>query len=232
MNIRLEIDEDKKSSFKDMDFLLVLANHQSFFDILVITAYALEYKRLNILKWMAKDSLKYIPLFGQGMMVLDSIFLKRDWNKDEKKIQETFKRFHKSKAPLWLISFPEGTRATLKKVKKSNDFQYQQNFPLSNYTLQPRTRGLHAILTGLNGHLTHVLDCSISYTRPFPSVWDFAKGNIKSVRLYIRSYPMEEIPSNYTEVKSWINRRYQEKDEYLQTVFEEQEQVQVVEAVS
>lgn len=61
------------------------------------------------LKIMLKNSLKYLPFFGQGMQLLDFIFMKRKLINDKKTIIRNLERSKKGNWPMWLVLFPEGT---------------------------------------------------------------------------------------------------------------------------
>ena len=91
---------------------LVVANHQSMADILVLMPLARRQARLGDMKWFAKDIIKYFPGVGWGMLFLDCLFLKRDWMADRSRIDQTFSKIRDHGVPFWVISFSEGTRRT------------------------------------------------------------------------------------------------------------------------
>ena len=97
--------------------IILISNHQGMSDIPVLFKLAKEMKQIDHMKWFIKDVIKYVPGIGWGMLFLDGLFLKRNWDKDKQKIEGTFKKFFKDNIPIWLILFPEGTRFRPEKLK-------------------------------------------------------------------------------------------------------------------
>jgi 1-acyl-sn-glycerol-3-phosphate acyltransferase len=66
-----------------------------------------------------KDSLRWIPILGTGMMLFGFIFLSRKWATDQKRFQHRLQKLSTSHTgplsgskrldPMWLLIFPEGT---------------------------------------------------------------------------------------------------------------------------
>lgn len=50
-------------------------------------------------KIYGKESLRFVPTMGWSWIFVESIFLKRDWNKDKKRIHDGVKE---------LVAFPDG----------------------------------------------------------------------------------------------------------------------------
>jgi len=97
---------------------IVVTNHTSFIDWLMVFPLALRKGRLGCCNFFAKDVIKWIPGFGWGIWLKGSIMLKREWSKDEINIKKTFELQIKTNIPLWLIIHPEGTRINETKIKK------------------------------------------------------------------------------------------------------------------
>jgi len=75
--------------------------------------------------------------------------LKRDWNKDKDRIEETFKHITSHKVPIWLITHPEGTRLAKDKLKKSHEWAKKNDLPIFNNVLLPRSQGFIATIQGI-----------------------------------------------------------------------------------
>jgi 1-acyl-sn-glycerol-3-phosphate acyltransferase len=67
--------------------------------------------------------------------------LKRNWNKDKERIQETFKHINQHKVPIWLITHPEGTRFSQEKMEKSHQWAKKNDLPTFDHVLLPRSQG-------------------------------------------------------------------------------------------
>ncbi|MBM4355613.1 MAG: lysophospholipid acyltransferase family protein, partial [Deltaproteobacteria bacterium] len=140
---------------------VVMVNHQSMSDIPVILDVASRHRRLGDLKWYVKDVVKYVPGIGWGMLFLDCLFIKRDWTEDRDKIARVFRSIVKGRAPVWIVSFLEGTRIRPAKLLASQEFARTKLLPVMRHVLVPRTKGFVATLEGLKGHVHAVYDFTI-----------------------------------------------------------------------
>ncbi|MCD6496817.1 MAG: acyltransferase [Deltaproteobacteria bacterium] len=194
---------------------ICIANHQQMTDIPYIFFLALAKGRLGDLKWMAKNIIKYVPGVGWGLLFLDTVFLDRDWASDEEHIRATFANLTQNDVPTWLISFPEGTRITPKKLEKSQQYAKSKKLPELKHLLLPRTKGFVASMVGLREHVRAVYDFTLGYEAGVPTLWQFIEGFTRVAHLHVRRYPIEELPTDHESLSSWIMDRYVEKDALL-----------------
>lgn len=198
---------------------LVIANHQSYTDSLIISGIALRYGMLSHIKFFAKDSLKWIPILGWGIWLMGNILVKRNWHDDEKKITEMFDEWKRSRHPIWLVSYPEGSRRTPEKVKSSQTFARERQLPLLTRVLTPRTKGFVATVHSLrNTHIRYVYDLTIRYDPSVPTIYDVFAHKLKEMKLiiHIKRYDISELPTDTYELTRWLYERFQEKDKLLE----------------
>jgi 1-acyl-sn-glycerol-3-phosphate acyltransferase len=193
---------------------IVISNHQKMVDILVVMTVAKPKGRLGDLKWFVKDIIKYFPGIGWGMLFLDCLYVKRNWDADKDHIQATFSKFLKYKIPIWLISFVEGTRVTPTKLEKSHQFARQRGLPEFKNLLLPRTKGFAASVLGLSEHVDAVYDFTIGYPGSVPSLWKVLSGNVERFHVHVRRYPISEIKKT-ADLSKWLTDRFVEKDQLL-----------------
>lgn len=121
-----------------------------------------------------KESLKYIPFFGPGMLFYGFIFLARNWLKDKPRLQHRLRKLKlgtggpmsnpSSKLdPMWLLIFPEGTNLSGNTRKKSVAFAQKEGLEDMKYQLLPRSTGLQFCLQELEGTVEWLYDCTIAY---------------------------------------------------------------------
>jgi len=194
---------------------LVVANHRTMADITTLFRLARRKGRLGDLKWFVKDALKYVPGVGWGMVFLDCIFLKRDWNLDRAGFDRTFGKFKREGIAMWAVSFVEGTRLRPDKLARSQAFATERGLPSLEHLLLPRTKGFVATVEGLGDHIDAVYDTTIAYEGGTPSLWQWAKGYVHRVHLHVRRFPVDELPHSSEELADWLYARYREKDERL-----------------
>jgi 1-acyl-sn-glycerol-3-phosphate acyltransferase len=194
---------------------LVLANHQQMPDITFLMVYARSKDRLGDLKWFAKRAIKYVPGVGWGMWFLDCPFVDRDWSRDRVSIERTFAQLRDHRVPLWLITFPEGTRLTPEKAEASRLHALARGLPATTHVLLPRSKGFVASVQGLRDHLDAVYDITIGYEQGVPTLWQYVKGWAKRAHLHVRRTPIAAMPSDDEELARWLRQRFVEKDRLL-----------------
>ena len=201
---------------------IVIANHQGLTDVVFLLALGLRNGRLQDFKWFAKDILRYVPGIGWGLGFLDSIFLKRDWMKDQTSIEETFRNLKENKIPVWLISFLEGTRRTPAKLAASQAFATQRGLPILKHLLTPRTKGFVASVKGLRGHIHGIYDITIGYEET-PSLTRMATGEVRRVHVHTRRFEISQLPTTDEGLTQWTLQLFQEKDQLLEEFYREGE---------
>jgi 1-acyl-sn-glycerol-3-phosphate acyltransferase len=199
----------------DRENAIVIANHQQMADITFLFFLARQKERLGDLKWIVKDVFKYVPAVGWGMLFLDCVFVKRDWTRDRASIDRTFSHLVRDAVPMWLISFPEGTRLTPDKLAASREYAAEHGLAPLEHLLVPRSKGFVASVTGLRSHVTAVYDVTIGYEGGVPTLWQYVKGYAKRAHLHVRRWPVAELPTDEDAVGAWLQARYQEKDRLL-----------------
>lgn len=197
---------------------IVIPNHQSMVDIMMTVKLAQTPGRLGDIKQFAKDIIKWVPGLGWGMFFVDGIFLKRDWSRDANTIFKTFNRIHKSGMPFWVINYPEGTRATPRKIKQSQEFAHDRGLPVMNHVMIPRPKGFVATLSALRDRLDAVYDMTIKYEGHIPTFWELLSGQIKDViRVRVKRYPIAALPREEKEIQDWLIERFVEKETWLKS---------------
>lgn len=121
-----------------------------------------------------KESLKYIPIIGPGMMFYGFIFLARNWAKDQARFHYRLQKLNNSHKgamagpgdeldPMWLLIFPEGTNLSNNGRKASQKWAAKQGLQDMRHLLLPRTTGLQFCLKELRGSVEWIYDCTITY---------------------------------------------------------------------
>ncbi len=202
---------------------LVVANHQSWVDILVLQR--IFHRRIPFLKFFIKKELRWFPILGQAWWALDFPFMKRYSKKVlEKKphlkgkdLEITRKACEKFKTmPVSIMNFVEGTRFTVRKHQ-------QQRSPYQNL-LKSKAGGIAYVLTSMGDQLNAILDVTIVYPRNAKSFWAFVCGDVSEIKVLVRSVPVtEDLLGNYALDRSfrerfhaWLNDLWSQKDRQIQ----------------
>jgi hypothetical protein len=118
-------------SLKGQQNVILIANHQIYPDWTYIWFFARIFERHGDLQIMLIKELKYIPIFGWGMMFFGFIFMDRNLKRDLKTIMNAMKH-HKEYCrgfPHWLLLYPEGTLNVPQNRETSNKYLQKMGLP-------------------------------------------------------------------------------------------------------
>ena len=171
--LRLEV--EGVEGLDPRSWYLVLSNHQSWVDILVLQK-AFN-RRIPFLKFFLKQELIWVPFLGLAWWALDFPFMKRHSatylqkhpqarGEDLDATRKACERF--ALLPTSVMNFVEGTRYTAAKHKATKS-PYR-------HLLRPRPGGVAFVLSAMGGMLHSVLDVTVAYSESSPTLWDLCCG--------------------------------------------------------
>lgn len=201
---------DGAESLNRNSWYLVLANHQTWVDILVLQV-ALN-RRIPLLKFFIKQQLIWFPLLGLGFWALDMPFMKRHppsylARHPEKKgadLAATRKACEKFRhTPTSVINFVEGTRFSEAKREARNS-PYE-------HLLLPRAGGVAVALSAMGDMFDAILDVTLVYAGRPPKFWDMVCGDFVDVTVDVRALPIDAALaagdySNDREFRRYVHR--------------------------
>uniref|UniRef100_A0A803NMW9 1-acylglycerol-3-phosphate O-acyltransferase n=1 Tax=Cannabis sativa TaxID=3483 RepID=A0A803NMW9_CANSA len=196
--------------------VMVIANHRTEVDWMYLWDLALRKGCLGHIKYVLKDSLMKLPVFGWGFHVLEFVPLQRKWESDEPVLRQMLSTFTDAQDPLWLAIFPEGTDFTEQKCKNRQNFAAQVGLPVLYNVLLPKTKGFCVCLEVLRGSLDAVYDVTIAYKNNCPSFLDNVFGlDPSEVHIHVRRIPVTDIPSSEADSSAWLIDSFHLKDKLL-----------------
>jgi len=215
------------------EWYLVLSNHQSWVDILVLQT--LLNRKIPMLKFFLKKELIWVPFLGLAWWALDFPFMKR-YSKTQlkgkphlknKDLASTKKACEKFKhTPVSIMNFVEGTRFTPHKNKS-------QNSPF-NHLLIPKAGGIAFVMGAMGDYLHKIIDVTIVYPDKIPTFWEYISGKVTHIIVDFQVIPLtDSLTGDYfndPEYKNhfyiWLNTLWQKKDEKIknETSFSENNQ--------
>jgi 1-acyl-sn-glycerol-3-phosphate acyltransferase len=201
---------------------LVVANHQSWVDILVLQR--VFYRKIPFLKFFLKRELIWVPVLGLVWWALDYPFMKRYSKATLEKyphlkghdLEITRKACEKFRTtPVSIMNFVEGTRYTFSK-------HHRQQSPY-DHLLNPKAGGVAFVLAAMGEHLHRILNVTIAYPQGPKSFWAFLCGKIEETKVRVESLPIpSELLGDYFEdmefrerFQQWLNLLWLEKDRRL-----------------
>jgi 1-acyl-sn-glycerol-3-phosphate acyltransferase len=207
---------------KKKDWYLIISNHQSWVDILILQKVL--YGRIPYIKFFLKKELIWVPIMGLAWWALDFPFMKR-FTKEQveknpklkgKDIEITRKACEKFKTDyVAVMTFPEGTRITKEKHDK-------QKSPYK-HLLKPKAGGLSFTISAMGDKFHRLLNVTIVYPDGVRSMWDFLCGKVRKVDVFIETLPIPEKfakadleDKNFQkEFVEWLNAMWVSKDKVI-----------------
>lgn len=211
--------------------VIYISNHQSTMDWIVVHMLAERQGSLGHVRYVMKDSLQAIPLYGFYFYQHGCIFVKRG-KFDGTKMNSALNYLNDDRIPSWLVIFPEGTRfnpASVEILDKSRQFAEEQGLYPYSHLLTPRIRGLQMALDGLRSNLDAIYDVTVIYSNTIdnkgfrikaPSMFEMITGSCKQLHIHVNRIDISVVPKSNDDLKSWLFTIYQEKDKLLKTYYE------------
>lgn len=202
---------------------LLIANHQSWFDIPVLSQFALA--RIPEPKFFLKEELKWVPFIGSASWALDMPFMKRYSQaqiaknpalkgQDIETTRQSCEKFRHQ--PTTIINFVEGTRFTKAKQRaKHSPFQF---------LLPAKAGGIAFTLASMGSQFDAVLDVTLIYPdNPQHVLLEMLMGRLQRVVIQIEVVPIStEIIGDYFNddafrqgFQHWLNQRWVRKDQVI-----------------
>jgi len=199
---------------------LVVCNHQSWVDILVLQ-HVLN-RRIPLLKFFLKKQLIWVPIMGLAWWALEFPFMRRhseaylqqhpgERGKDAATTRAACEKY--ALVPTSVMNFLEGTRCTPAKQKR-------QQSPY-RHLLKPKAGGVTLALDAMGEKFGAVLDITLIYPDGTPNFWQFLQGRVPRVIVRARTLP---VPSAHPSAgksrevalreacQQWVNQLWAEKD--------------------
>ncbi|MBL6734764.1 MAG: 1-acyl-sn-glycerol-3-phosphate acyltransferase [Shewanellaceae bacterium] len=200
------------------EWYLIVANHQSWVDIVVLQKYF--YKKIPFLKFFLKKELLLVPFLGLAWWALDFPFMQRH---SQAKIKNNPSLAKQDKAttiaacqkfrhkPVSVLNFVEGTR--FQGHKKTDDY---------NHLLMPKAGGCALAVAGLSPKLKYILDVTLYYPGGRPTFYQLLSGQVHQVVIDVQLIEVENhLIGDYNEplfkltFQKWINKLWLKKDSLL-----------------
>lgn len=216
----VEIESRGLENLRRDGWYLVVANHQTWVDIVVLQA--VFNRRVPFLKFFIKQELIWFPLLGVAWWALDMPFMKRyspsylakNPHMKGKDLDTTRRACEKFRdTPTSVLNFIEGTRFSEKKrIDRKSPYEY---------LLQPRAGGLAMALSSMGELFTGLVDVTLVYRDGATSFWDMCCGHPVKVIANVREKPLQDwlIHGDYQHdrefrrrLHAWLGETWSEKD--------------------
>ncbi|KND89268.1 putative acyltransferase [Tolypocladium ophioglossoides CBS 100239] len=235
--------EDGRVQFSFPERMVLIANHQIYTDWLYLwwIGYVNRPGMHGHLYIILKESLRYIPIIGTGMMFYGFIFMSRKMATDQPRLAYRLNKLKQRRRdtrgktyldPMWLLLFPEGTNLSANGRRKSAQWAKKNGLKDPEHLMLPRSTGIFYCLSELKGTVDYVYDCTVAYEgisrgkygeEIFGLASTYFQGRPpKSVNLCWRRFRVADIPlDDQDKFDLWLREQWYKKDalmeEYLTT---------------
>ncbi|HEY4583554.1 MAG TPA: acyltransferase [Lysobacter sp.] len=218
------IDVEADADLRIDGHYLMLANHQSWVDIIAMQK--VFNRRIPLMRFFLKRQLFWVPLLGLAWWALDFPFMGRYTKKQiarrpelaGRDIEATRRACEKFRAiPVSIVNFVEGTRFTpAKHARQGSDYRH---------LLRPKSGGVAFVLDAMGKGLHAILDVTLAYPEGRPTLADLLSGRIREIRMHVRQRPIpaELLGGDYqndrafrVRFQQWMNGLWHEKDAQLE----------------
>ena len=218
-------DIDLRGALDPKRSYLVVCNHQSWADILIL--FDAFHGRVPLLRFFLKDQLRYVPVIGMACWAMDFPFMKRHGkaaiaanpqlrNEDLEATRRACEVYRNE--PVAVVNFLEGTRFTeAKRIEKRSPYRH---------LLPPKAAGLSFALNAMGDHFAGIIDVTLAY-RPMTRKWLWwswlcGEQDLLSLHMDVRPIPADLISGNYeadaefrARFQAWTNDLWSKKDARL-----------------
>ncbi|KGM57816.1 acyltransferase [Lysobacter arseniciresistens ZS79] len=220
LHTRVAVQQHGEVDLRHDGHYLVLANHQSWVDILVLQK-AFN-RRIPLMRFFLKRQLFWVPLLGLAWWALDFPFMGRHTPKQiarrpelaGRDIEATRRACAKFREiPVAIMNFVEGTRFTpAKHARQGGPYRH---------LLKPKSGGVAFVLDAMGKGLHSILDVTIAYPGGRPSMIDLLADRVAEIRVSVRqrAIPAELLHGDYqndrafrARFQQWMNGLWREKD--------------------
>jgi len=202
--------EDKK--------ILVLANHRTRMDWLIILNFLYNQGKIGGLRFSLKAPLRFVPGVGWFLSLACHVFLKRRFEDDREHILDCLELYSKTMDNVCFYFFPEGTVYWPDMIRKSNSFAKKAGAEPLNHLLLPRTTGFKFLMDNEDQFFDAIYDITTSYEEHVPqhepALFTGCMPPITNVVL--KRY---EVASAKTNPEKFLESIWREKDEMLDAHF-------------
>lgn len=220
---RLRVEGLDQVNLKLNNWYLVLSNHQSWVDILILQR--IFNRRIPFMKFFLKKELMWVPVLGQAWWALDFPFMKRysrSFIEKNPHLKGTdFERTRRAcdsfrLSPISIMNFVEGTRFTpAKHMRQESPYRH---------LLRPRAGGVALVLSAMGEQVHRILNVTIIYPQKKKTFWEFLSGKVEEVRVRVDSIAVgTELIGDYVndmefrkQFQDWLHTLWTEKDQYIE----------------
>nr|XP_009675334.1 PREDICTED: 1-acyl-sn-glycerol-3-phosphate acyltransferase epsilon [Struthio camelus australis] len=212
---------------KNKENVIYLSNHQCTVDWIIADMLAIRQNALGHVRYVLKDGLKWLPLYGWYFSQHGGVYVKRSAKFNEKEMRDKLRAQMKAETPMYLVIFPEGTRYNPeipKVIADSQSFAEKEGLAVLKHVLTPRVKATHVAIDTMKDYVDAVYDVTVAYEgtldhkgqrKVAPSMTEFLCKECPRVHIFIDRIELKDIPEEQVYMRRWLHERFEIKDKLL-----------------
>ncbi|XP_066236181.1 1-acyl-sn-glycerol-3-phosphate acyltransferase epsilon [Saccopteryx leptura] len=212
---------------KNKENIIYLANHQCTVDWIVADILAIRQSALGHVRYVLKDGLKWLPLYGCYFSQHGGIYVKRSARFDEAEMRRKLQAYVHAGTPMYLVIFPEGTRynpGLTEVISASQAFAAQEGLAVLKHVLTPRIKATHVAFDSMKNYLDAVYDVTVAFEgtvddrgqrKEAPSMIEFLGKECPKIHIHVDRIDKKDVPEEQVCMRRWLHERFEIKDKLL-----------------
>lgn len=212
--------------------ILYLSNHQCTVDWIIADIMAAQQNALGHVRYVLKDGLKFLPLYGWYFSQHGGIYVKRSAKFNDTRMKNKLQSQMKAETPMYLVIFPEGTRYNPdipKVIADSQAFAMKEGLPILRHVLTPRVKATHIAIETMQDYLDAVYDVTVAYEKTTtqsgqrkeaPAMTEFLCKECPRIHITVERINISDIPKEQSFMRRWLHERFEMKDRLLTEFYE------------
>ncbi|XP_012861376.2 1-acyl-sn-glycerol-3-phosphate acyltransferase epsilon [Echinops telfairi] len=207
--------------------IIYISNHQSTVDWIVADILAARQNALGHVRYVLKDRLKWLPLYGCYFCKHGGIFVKQGAKFNEKEMRNKLQSYVNTRTPMFLVIYPEGTRLDMELTKvlsASQAFAAQEGLAVLKHVLTPRVKATYIAFDTMKNYLDAIYDVTVAFEgtindkgqrQKAPSMIEFLCNKCPKIHIHIARIDKKDVPAEQAYMRRWLHERFEIKDKML-----------------
>lgn len=217
------IEEVLRRPTKPGKFNIVISNHRTRIDWMLLWMLFAKTDLLFTLKIVLKGELSSTPIFGWTMQTFRFLFLSRKWEADKVHLDKVFRymKLHDERATF--LIFPEGSDLSQSNIDRSSKYATENHLPVFKHVLNPRVTGLLAMKNMIGAeNIDRIFDITMGYS-DHPQGGRPNEASLVNGRMPLRLHFLVSahtigangVPADDAGFKQWVEKQFEKKESML-----------------
>ncbi|XP_001381579.1 1-acyl-sn-glycerol-3-phosphate acyltransferase epsilon [Monodelphis domestica] len=217
---------------KHKENIIYLSNHQCTVDWIIADILAVRQNALGHVRYVLKNGLKWLPLYGWYFSQHGGIYVKRSSRFNEMEMRNKLENQMDSDTPMYLVIFPEGTRYNpelTKVISASQIYAAEQGLPVLKHVLTPRIKATYVAFDCMKNYLDAIYDVTVAYEgtvdqmgkrKEAPSMAEFLCKECPKVHIHVDRIDKKDVPEDLSSMRRWLHDRFEIKDKLMREFYD------------